>query len=285
MPAQHEVGGRSAACHQASGARMIVARVSCDYFFVVGCPRSGTTLLSVLLDRHSRVCVPPETNFFDEVAPALGDRDEARLLDVLRGWARMPELGLEPADVVRRVAGRAWTPGDVLAAVLDLCARTRGRPRAGEKTPRHLLHVPTILQQLPHTRVVCVLRDGRETALSLHAMPWWPHGLAAAAELWKERFALAQHFERAYRDRFTIVRYEDLVSHPEAMLSAVMTYLGETFEPTQLRPDVPSRVVLPRSMAWKGDALGLITAARVGARYRGACAQDRELLDRVFGPA
>ena len=41
-------------------------------FFIVGCPRSGTTLLSVALDRHSRLCVPPETGFYDEIAPKLG---------------------------------------------------------------------------------------------------------------------------------------------------------------------------------------------------------------------
>jgi len=37
--------------------------------FVVGCPRSGTTLLGVILDRHSELAITPETGFYDEIAP------------------------------------------------------------------------------------------------------------------------------------------------------------------------------------------------------------------------
>src|SRR5438874_2009800 len=81
-----------------SGSAMAGAR---DYFFVVGCLRSGTTLLSVLLDRYTRL----------------------------------------------------WT----------FTRREATQARCGEKTPTHLTHVPAILRLFPHARVICMLRDGRDT--------------------------------------------------------------------------------------------------------------------------
>src|SRR3989442_9370291 len=106
---------------------------SADPFFIVGCPRSGTTLLSVLLDRHSRLCVPPETGFFAEVAPTLPSRDAASLLETLRGWPRLPELNLTPEVVVRRLGGRPASIAGVLTAILELYAEAEGKARCGEK--------------------------------------------------------------------------------------------------------------------------------------------------------
>ncbi len=104
--------------------------------FVVGCPRSGTTLLSVMLDRHSQLAMTPETSFYFEIAPRLAEPERAPLHELLAGWSRLSELGLDPGDVVRRCAGRE-SAGDVLGAMLELYAQRRGKPHCGEKTPYH----------------------------------------------------------------------------------------------------------------------------------------------------
>jgi len=254
-------------------------------FFVVGCPRSGTTLLSVILDRHSRVAVPPETAFFDEIAPNLVRGDDDGLRESLRGWQRLVELKLAPEAVVQRVTGREWAPADVLSAILQLYAEARGKARIGEKTPQHLPHVSTIMRSFPGSRVVCLLRDGRDAALSLCAMPWWrPNGLAAAAELWVRSAHLLESFAQRYSDRFMVVRYEALVADPRAVVSSVMQFLGESFEPGQLSPEVPSDVVLPRSMEWKERALGPVEAdASRPNRRELASPDDLALLERLMG--
>src|SRR5262245_32845292 len=124
-----------------------------EYFFVVGYPRSGTTLVSVLLDRHSRLCVTPETAFFDEVAPLLTSPRDAVLMRVLGKWRRLPELGLEPEMVLRRLGKKSWSAGDVFAAILDLYALGKAKVRCGEKTPQHLIHVPTIRRLFPQAKI------------------------------------------------------------------------------------------------------------------------------------
>ena len=252
-----------------------------DPFFIAGCPRSGTTLLSVLLDRHSRLCVPPETGFFPEVAPELPSRDDASLLDTLRRWPRLPELNLTPEAVLRRLGGRPASPAGVLTAILDLYAQAEGKARCGEKTPQHLPHVPAILECFPGARIVCLVRDGRDVALSLRAMPWGPPTLADAAALWKSFVRLADGLAEQHPDQFMVVSYEKLVIHPGQVLPDVMAFLGEEFEPRQVQPHLPSDVVLPRSFAWKGRALGPLDPGRIGKRRQEATAEENALLDEV----
>jgi hypothetical protein len=253
------------------------------YFFIVGYPRSGTTLLSVLLDRHRRLCVPPETAFFDEVAPSLILRSDKILMHVLGNWKRLGELNLEPETVRRRLGKRHCGAGEVLAAILDLYALSRGKVRCGEKTPHHLRHVPKILRCFPDAKVICMLRDGRDAALSLNNMPWWrQRGLAAAARLWKRNVRLMEEFNRKYPSQFMLLRFEDLAVHPEQALSGVMEYLEEEFEPAQLRTDTPSYVVLPRSREWKGKALEPIDRGCIDHRRLGAGAEELAFLERTM---
>ena len=253
-----------------------------DYFFLVGCPRSGTTLLSVLLDRHTRLCVPPETAFFDEIGRRLWRRSNALALTLLKEWRRLPELQMEPEEVLRRISARRPRRAELLAAILDLYAERQGKARCGEKTPRHLLHVPTILKSFPKAQIVCVLRDGRDVALSLNAMPWHKGGLRTAARLWRKNARLMDAFAHRYADRFRVVRYEDLVANTEHVLRGVMAFLGETLESHQCSPDVLSRVVLPRSMEWKGEALKQVNQDAVDRRRREAAPADLRFLEDVL---
>ncbi len=258
-----------------------------DYFFIVGCPRSGTTLLSVLLDRHTRLCIPPETAFFDELAPFISHLlDDAAFLDVLGGWGRLSEFNIEPKMVVERLKNRKKTPADVLAAILDIYAEGQGKARCGEKTPQHLRHVPSILQQFPAAKIICMLRDGRETALSLSSMPWWsPRTLADAADCWKTSVDLLEKFTLQYPTQFKLVRYEDLVTDPESVLGSIMGYLGETFEPGQLESSSASGIVLSRSLAWKGKALEPIDASGLMRHRNAASVEQIAFLDQSLGEA
>ena len=246
-------------------------------FFIVGCPRSGTTLLSVLLDRNSRLCVPPETAFYDEVAPRLTSDDDARLFDTLRRWRRLSELRIDPRAVIRRLRGGAASSRRVLAAILDLYAEARHKEHCGEKTPQHLQHVPTILREFPDARILCMLRDGRDVALSLDAMPWWaPHWppvwaapswfkrrrLLRAARIWRDCLRLTLRFSAKHSHQFRVIRYEDLVARPAEVLASATQFIGASFEARQMNSSIGSDVVLSRSMQWKGRALQDVEAQR-----------------------
>lgn len=223
--------------------------------FIVGCSRSGTTLLSVILDRHSEVAITPETAFYDEIAPKLPPANGS-LESVLAAWRRLPELGLSVDAVISR-CGLSPSARQLLKALLALYAEARSKQRCGEKTPQHLNHVPRIMKEFPESRVLCLIRDGRHVALSLRQMPWWQDGLAGAVELWLKAIEFSDAFTDQYPLNFKTVRYEQLVARPEVMMSEVMEFVGLEFEHAQLKA-TPSDVVLARSLAWKGKAVGSV---------------------------
>ena len=250
--------------------------------FVVGSARSGTTLLSVLLDRHSRLAMTPETVFYAEVAPLIDPSDPAGVEGVLTAWRRLPELELQPADVIERCDGDL-RPHRVLRALLQLFAEARGKSWCGEKSPMHRKFVRAMLRDFPQAKVLHVLRDGRDVAASLLSAPWWTGDAAQAAAFWLDAVLDLERLEAAFPEQFLVVSYQALVSRPSATLGQVMTFLGLDFEPAQLDPALPSGVVLARSLQWKGRALQAIDAERVG-RWRGLPATDQALLCDVLSP-
>src|ERR671936_892991 len=104
--------------------------------FVVGVPRSGTTLLRLMLDAHTELAIPPETHFLPRLirvcrqAEARGEDSRARVLEFLTGHRRWPDFELDEADVRERLPGQGpLTPGAAARAFYEAYAAGRGKPR------------------------------------------------------------------------------------------------------------------------------------------------------------
>ena len=246
--------------------------------FIVGCERSGTTLLSVVLDRHSQLAIPPETGFYKELSPRIDPTNRETLETLLSQWRRVAELGLTPHAIVDECAGD-HRPAVVLRSMLALFARRRGKVHCGEKTPVHRRYVKEILSDFPNARILHIFRDGRDVALSLLETPWWNASLMAAADFWLDAVADLRSLEAQYPTRFMAVRLESLLATPAAVLAPIMTFLDLEFEPRQLDSTLSSGVVLARSLAWKGKALDALEADWPSRRRRTLSPEQAERLE------
>ena len=117
--------------------------VSFDPVFIVGSPRSGTTLLATLVDRHSRIAIPPETHFFGHfrrwVGRELGSLQHHTLVDEFLKNRRAGDMKLDRAAILSRFSRYPADLPHLLRAALEEYAARRAKPRAGEKTPGHIL--------------------------------------------------------------------------------------------------------------------------------------------------
>lgn len=205
--------------------------------FVVGCPRSGTTLLRRMLDNHPALAVSNDTHFIPRYLPADGPDaplPEERLAELVDS-RRFARFGL-PADAVRRAAEHASYRRFVTHVYAEFAA-ANGKALAGEKTPDYVRHIPLLADLFPDARFVHLVRDGRDVALSLQqwASPsrgpgrfgLWQAEPVATSALWWERFA--RDGRRAGRelpaDRYREVRYEDLVADPTAEAKRIVSFL------------------------------------------------------------
>jgi len=212
--------------------------------FIVGLPRSGTTLLASILAAHPAFAVSPETHFLNRWLPTFrtdlpGVAAVQELLDRFCGFERFPQLGLDPAVLRDRATGeRVEAPRALFTLLLDEVRRERGRARIVEKTPDHDQHVETLLSWYPDCRVVWMVRDPRAVLASTRKVPWTalthPRPLAGR---WR---ASVRRLEALSRDgRVTSVRYESLVADPEREARRLCALLHEEFRTEMLAGERP----------------------------------------------
>ena len=248
--------------------------------FVVGVARSGTTLLSAMLSAHSRLDCGPESRFFARLRH-LGARDQWRLLapaswpgpavDFVaslsnQGHSVVDLFGLSTDDVRAYLVDRQPSVAAMLESLTVLHARRAGKARWVEKTPRHLLMTDTLWRHWPEARVVRIVRDPRDVALSLAGLPF-------AKESVVGNLVRADQDDRASRPRIEAdrramtLRYEDLVTEPERELQRLCAFIGEAWEPAMLDTRGTAAGVAADHEWWKGSVAGPLTTASVG-RWR-----------------
>jgi len=208
--------------------------------FVVGVPRSGTTLLRLMLDAHPALAIPPETHFLPKLIRLCQDAEardvDARgpALELLTEHRRWPDFGLEPDDVRVRLEGHGpLSPADAARAFYEAYAAKNGKSRWGEKTPQYLKTMKRIGAAVPEAHFVHLIRDGRDVALSLLAVSWGPSTVEDAAVRWTSQIRRARRKARSVA-HYTEVRYEGLVADPEPVVRRVCEFLKLPFEPSML---------------------------------------------------
>jgi Sulfotransferase family len=235
-------------------------------FFIVGSPRSGSTLLRMMLVSHSRLTVPPETYFLIPLVKrfridrpltpvelesavsmmtgssnpraAMADKRQRRISDgelalLRRFW---PDLKFGAQDFQRKVY-RLTQPylRDVVEVVYRRNMEAEGKVRWGNKTPAYIEILPELARMYPNSRFIHVIRDGRDVAKSLQATGWFGRWLHDNATVWTKALEYQSRWSQSgFRDRILEVRYESLVLDTEATLREICRFLGEDFEPQML---------------------------------------------------
>jgi Sulfotransferase family len=205
--------------------------------FIVGVPRSGTTLLRVMLDAHPELAVPPETGFVLEAARLDGSGDALRrqLLETLTGSHTWGQMRVERADLEARLeAIEPFDAADAVRAFYALYAERFGKRRWGDKTPIYRYRLAEIEEFLPEARFVHIIRDPRDVALSVRGLRFTPgEDPESIARDWR-RGVLATREQGAAVSAYIELRYEDLVADPEPQLRRLCEAVELRFDPAML---------------------------------------------------
>ena len=244
--------------------------------FVIGCPRSGTTLLTLMLSSHSRIAIPPETRFLLRVfrrrrqfgdLRETGNRRRLARAVVRKKGTKFRQLGLDAEQVKKEIVSGPPTIGSALAVPYRLYAMDRGKARWGDKRPSYFRNVGAIRDLFPEAQIVHIVRDPRDCAGSLKRMRWWRHGTVGAVATWVHAVDCAAAARRTLpAGAFHELRYEDLVADPRPELERLCDFLGEQFEEAMLFPHVEAAALPPRQRAgWHAETQGEVGNQRVGS--------------------
>jgi hypothetical protein len=236
----------------------VVAMSSDRPIFVVGCPRSGTTMLQLMLHAHPRIAIPPETRFLLTAytkRAKFGDLSDPAARRKLATWivesSQFEDLGLDPATTVEAIVAAPPTLGSAFGTVFKLYAERFGKPRWGDKRPLYLRNLPTILRLFPDAQIINIMRDGRDCVSSLKETPWKPAEFDTMIDYWTQSADASLLAARRYpKDVYHVVRYEDLVADPEPHLRKICEFLDEEYAPGMTRPNQLASVAVPEYKTW-----------------------------------
>lgn len=234
--------------------------------FVVGCPRSGTTLLyNMLLSAGGFVVYLAESNVFNLLVPRFGDLSvPANREKLMNAWlqSQLFRASFLDAEQIRaKVLSECRNGGDFLRIVMGEMARAQGVERWADNSPEELLYAPIIKQYLPDAIFIHMIRDGRDVALSLDARPhaWirpfsWDRKdrLAIAGIFWEWMVERGRRVGHQLGGDYLEVHFEELQADASATLAKIGSFIQHDLNYDRIRRVGIGSVSEPNT-SFKGD--------------------------------
>jgi len=200
-------------------------------FFIVGCGRSGTTLLRTLLNSHPAIGIPQESLFIIDYLRVGQRMDLAQLKRMLMQEPEIEEWGIHP--VIEDLDG-CQTIAEAIDRLHRLYLAPHGKQRWGQKTPRFVRSVGLILEHFPGSRFIHLVRDPRAVVSSLITSDVHRSNAYYAALRWAKDVGFGLAAEETYPSQVRRIRYEDLVTQVETTLVSISDFLEFEYDPRML---------------------------------------------------
>jgi hypothetical protein len=217
--------------------------VESGLFFIVGCGRSGTSLLRSILDTHPRIALPNETNFFTGISRGkfgVGEMSLQQKIKVVLDKWWITDLNVSSSDLTRLMEGRKPSWRNLFIALLAAVPSKAGVELFGEKTIKHVDYVHDLSSQFPGCRIIQVLRDPRGAFASFRAAKVGSNQVGAFVQDWLDAAKVDRELQKS--EHYLRVRFEDLVGDPENTAQTICNFLGIAYDPAMLEFHARERV-------------------------------------------
>lgn len=210
--------------------------------FIFGSARSGTSLLSRIIDSHPNISVPFESHLYDTFIPWLkyyGDLglannreqlvDDILSTECMRDWSPRPSRERILAEI------HTFDFGGVVDGLLRSWSLDQGKQRWGEKTPWHAYFWREIINDFPRCKIIHIVRDGRDSSLSWKNARFGPKHYYFLAKKWVQFLQAIDELKAEIgQDSIFEIRYEDLLLNPEEKSREICSFIGEEFSSDML---------------------------------------------------
>jgi hypothetical protein len=259
--------------------------------FLVSSPRSGSTLLRLILDAHPNIAIPPPGYLFHFLYPYLysyGDLSEAdNFRALIEDFLEVPTLKKWPIEVTVdgvMAGSRERSFRGIYQFLHETYAGAQGKPRWGNKSPRNCFWLEEIVALFPDAKIVHLLRDGRDVAIDLAEAEFQPHSVYCGALRWEKCIRVVEDArQRLGAESFLEVRYEDLCADPESTLREICAFVGEDFAPQMLHHHQTDSAKTWGQNPVHAATMRPITTDFVGMYKTRLPARDRTALDAAIG--
>jgi hypothetical protein len=239
-------------------------------FFMVGCVRSGTTMLRNALRMHPNLASPEETHFFRWAEP-FGTEAYTRIVTSNPVLKRHREIDGITEDEFRRMVASSRARDELYHKYMNLFVARR-KPLATrwfDKTPQNIYGAALAAGRMQRAHFVHIVRHPVNVAASLRigkVMKIDP--LVGACNYWNEAVDTVMVLRRACPSRVHELRYEDFVKDPMTQLRRLLTHLDEPFESAWFTEFVPEPADHSESGVLSPEEVATVLSMTVWGRQR-----------------
>lgn len=264
--------------------------------FVLGNPRSGTTLLRLMLNAHADICIPPECGFIqwwfqkhqNWSIQNNNHKDIAAFISDLQTSKKMESWKLDGLLLAKIIQENKPVDYAGLCAMVYYTFSIQQQNTSkywGDKNNYYIDSTELLQQLYPRGKYIMIIRDGRDVAVSYRSVekmntdsvykPTLPQSIDVIAESWKANNEKLLQFFNQSSIAHLIIRYEDLVQQPKDILQNICTWLGLSSDENMLQYFVSNKTMEDEPAAflpWKMKTLGAPDPARIG-QYKTALSE------------
>lgn len=228
------------------------------FVFIVGCPRSGTTLLQRIVNAHPLIAIIPEIGWIIK-------RSETRAFVTLEGLVRpafiqdlmqkgalgrytsLPVSKQELEELLLATRHHPVVYSELITSFFDRYGIADGKPLVGNKTVDHVRNISPLHRLWPQAKFVHLIRDGRDVCLSVtnwrraarlanEFSAWSEDPISTAALWWEWQVRLGREAGSLLDNAlYHEMHYEDLVADPTGTCQSLCEFLGIPFDEAMLR--------------------------------------------------
>ena len=242
------------------------------YLFIVGCARSGTTLLRRIVDAHPQIAITPEMHWISHYLNYFKNQNRLvtpELVSELTEHKRFAQFEIPREEFEGLLGSGAPVPYlTFLNRVFGLYGKIKNKPLVGNKTSGYVRRISTLHALWPEAKFVHIIRDGRDVCLSI--LNWnkadrtagrfatWEEDPVSTTALWWERKVRTarEAGARLGSSLYYEVRYESLISRPEQECQRLCEFLDVLYDDAMIRfaegktrTDLPNARKTPKK-AW-----------------------------------
>ncbi|MEE9422706.1 MAG: sulfotransferase [Gammaproteobacteria bacterium] len=210
--------------------------------FIFGSARSGTSLLSRIVNSHPNIGIPFETHLYNRFYPWLKfygslelNKNRDRLINdilqtgVMTYWDPKPDYD----EIIKLL--KIDNFHGIVDALMNAWLKKCGKKRWGEKTPWHMYYWQEIMEGFPDAKFIFIVRDGRDASMSWKKARFGPKHIYSLAKRWKHFHDEYEKFKKVVKpENLYELKYEDLLDTPEKITAEICTFIGEEYSDEML---------------------------------------------------
>lgn len=203
--------------------------------FIVGCQRSGTTMLYRILAETLNIGFGRDNTLFMTLSTNIkkyGDlntkKNLKKLLEYIENNSvfkkRFVGMRINNDDFIECLVKREY--GDIIRTIYAYWALLQGKTRWGGKTPDYTAHTKSLIKIFPDLKIIHIIRDGRDVATSFLQRRWGPKDPYIAAKYWKKRVDRGTAGRKLLGNKCLEIKYEDFLQFPREKFQEIIKFLN-----------------------------------------------------------